>query len=212
MDTAVPVFIQTPLCGYAVTVTTTNTDPWLSFSAAGAEGSLYSVYSVDVNLDQKTVLVNFVGTAASPTPFSSAVVTVDVFFDSPTCDVTTLNTQVLADMTTTVKVGTAVTQTFTYFTDLSGISTGIPANCGPRTYALTGNGAFLTLTVPADPFTTALTLTLQTDNDSDIGSHPVTLTVSLVNYPTVTPVTATFNAIINPCVIVSMVLAAGDIN
>ena len=115
-------------------------------------------------------------------------------------------------MITSVKLGTPVTQTFTYFTDLSGISRAIPAECGPRTYALSDNDFFLTLTVPGDPFTTALTLTLQTDNDADIGPHTVTLTVTLDNYPTVAPAVVTFVAEVTPCVILSMVLAPADPN
>ena len=115
-------------------------------------------------------------------------------------------------MTTTVKLGTSVDQTFTYFEDASGISTGIPSNCGPRTYTLSGNGGFLTLVVPADPFTTALTLQLMTDLDTDINTHPITLEVTLDNYPLIPAAVVNFDAIVLPCVIVSMPIATGDIN
>ena len=64
MDTAVPVFVQTPACGYPVTVSTTNTDPWLSLPGSGAEGTVYRVYTVDVSIDATTVPVTFTGTAA----------------------------------------------------------------------------------------------------------------------------------------------------
>ena len=63
MDIAIPAFTQTPACGYVVTVTSTTVPAWMSYSAAGAEGSLYSVYTINVSLDQTTVPLTFSGSA-----------------------------------------------------------------------------------------------------------------------------------------------------
>ena len=114
-------------------------------------------------------------------------------------------------MTTTVKLGTSVDQTFTYWTDLSGISTGIPSECGDRTYTVTGGGPFLTLTETSqfnDPFL----LSLMTDDNAHIGVYTITITVTLKDYPLITAATTTFTATVNPCVILSMPLTGGNIN
>jgi hypothetical protein len=63
----------------------------------------------------------------------------------------------------------------------------IPDYCGPRVINFSGGiPSYLSLDV------TETTLTLSTSNVLDAGNHTVTFSVSLLHYPSVTPVTKSF--------------------
>ena len=115
LPTLLPAFDQVPSCGYTVSVTAT-VQPWLTLTATHWE-----VNSSDFALIGTAPQISFTGTAASSPTFSSAAVPVNVAFALPSCDSSYLNTQTLADMTTTVSRATVESQTFTYFTDYFGV-------------------------------------------------------------------------------------------
>ena len=61
---------------------------------------------------------------------------------------------------------------------------GNSAHCGPRSYTVSPNVAYLTLV--------GTTLTLQTANPADTGTLSITLETSLPNFPSVASLKTTF--------------------
>jgi len=103
-------------------------------------------------------------------------------------------------MTSTV-TELAATQTFFAPTDTLSTSTGIANLCGSYTYTITQAYPFLTINQ------TTRVLTLQTNDMTKIGSHPVTLSASLTSYPAVAAVTKTFTAtFVDPCLTTTLTL------
>lgn len=111
-------------------------------------------------------------------------------------------------MTTSVKVGSAVTQDATT-PDQSSTDYGAADGytlCGERTYSLLGGHSFVTLTTTTKTGDTISVLT-NVDSDSDHATpaattYAETLRVCLTDYSTICA-DMSFNVIIEPCKIVS---------
>jgi hypothetical protein len=71
--------------------------------------------------------------------------------------------------------------------------------CGTRTYAITGNGAWLSLGTGAN--NNQLTLLSTAPTDYSVTPYTITLTVTLPAYSDVVAVTTTFTITIGACVI-----------
>jgi len=88
----------------------------------------------------------------------------------------------------------AATQTFTAATDSASNAAGVTNLCGVFAYSITESYPFITI----DQSTPALTL--QSNDMTKIGSHTVTLSAALTNYPARPAVTKTFTAVlVDPC-------------
>ena len=79
----------------------------------------------------------------------------------------------------------------------------ISNTCGERVYALTYTGTFLTLIEPTATFTDPFTLSVTSTDFNDVGLHPISLTVTLLDH-TGPSVTVNFNVDIT-CVTTSLV-------
>lgn len=109
-------------------------------------------------------------------------------------------------MTTSVKLGTAVTQNLSV-TDTASTTYGNLDTftlCGTRTFALSGSYSAFNSVSPATHALTS-TVSLYTDLDADITTGVTeTLTVCLQNYVSVvTCAVYTFTTVVNPCLIVT---------
>ena len=92
------------------------------------------------------------------------------------CTVSVIDDRTISDMIGKVALP-AIEQDVT-FTDTIGTKYTDQSYCGPRVYTLTPNHSFVTI-----PTTKMI---LYTTNVPDTGVHPITLTVSLQNFPMVT--------------------------
>jgi hypothetical protein len=99
------------------------------------------------------------------------------------CDDTLLVDRVVSNMA--VKVDeSAVSQDHGSFEDSKGQSHGNATYCGVRRYTLSPTKGFLSHSGTA--------LTLQSSSPGDVGVHAFTLTIDLVDYPSITPIVKSF--------------------
>ena len=88
-------------------------------------------------------------------------------------------------------------------TDSAADTAQVPGLCGPRVYSIVElqPRGFMSFIAPAgDQFVDAWSLKALSNNLLDVGVWPVTLSVSLTNYPSDLPATKTTTATVqNPC-------------
>lgn len=101
----------------------------------------------------------------------------------------------------------ATTQIVMPFDDSISTQFGLNSFCGPKTYTIIEGYAFANILPPPtglvdqDPWL----IVVETNLFSDINIYPATLQVSLVNYPSVLPVTIPFSIkIAHPCAMTTL--------
>jgi hypothetical protein len=106
-------------------------------------------------------------------------------------------------MSTSILVGTAVTQYVGIFTDSVSIAYGTGVDvCGARTFTIssTKNSASTSLSIIDLSISAAGMISLATATSTTLGTHTATVTVSLASYPLIV-LTQTFVITIDPCII-----------
>ena len=150
---------------------------WISFDAATQKFSITITAPTDIGvffITSTATIPQDDGTGVNRSKSCSFTLTVQ-----SECVNTSITNKTINAMSTKISQS-AATQDIS-FVDLIGTSLGDSAYCGAKTYTISPSLSFLTLL--------GTTLTLYTTNVADVGVHSVNLTVSLANFPGVTPIT-----------------------
>ena len=108
------------------------------------------------------------------------------------CTQTLIQSAALAAMTISTQDTVARVQSFISFQDSSSLAKSNPSFCGPKSYV--ASDPLISITPPASGLldTDPWTISAQTADVAQLGVHTVTITASMVNYPSVPSVSVTF--------------------
>lgn len=159
---------------------------WINYSTATRDYSVTITSPADIGTYTVTTQSEIPqidpGTGANRIITSSFTITV-----ISDCSITSFEARVVTDMANGVTLP-AVSQNV-FFTDTVSSGHGNNAYCGLRNYVLSPALSFMSIIGDS--------LSVQTNNPADINSYVVTITATLVEYPTIPAISRTFNVQIN---------------
>jgi hypothetical protein len=214
--TATPWECGTPTLEYQVTYTPTSTTP--NLISLSTSTPLTIVFAQSTNIaDAKqytvTLKARLAGSADWLTPAGTATATYTYVDDL--CASTFITAPALIAMTTSVLKESSPgggpfyeTQTATATNSVS-VTQSIPSFCGGYQYSISSAPILPATTLSATELTIDATtglISLYTANSAAEGTHTATVTVNLVNYPSITLVTTTFQItiMVDPCLTTSI--------
>lgn len=135
-----------------------------------------------LSFTMSATLVNYPSVLPVSSPFN-------VIITNP-CLVTRLEPSMAFTDMSIIVGDSPITASFAQFTDTEARALNQPQLCGDRVYSFS---SIVTLITPDDPWTMPWQFMLSANDASLVGDHVITLTATLLNYPTVAPTLQNFN-------------------